>query len=163
MNRAMFNARSVQIALGALVIALLLSAWTASRALRIDPTEAAPPPSFATADALAKAPMVVPIDVGATVGMNLFSPERKAPARRYSLSGYAPAVAVAPPAKPLVLGTVVAANKRSFAICRMPDGPAGVVYVGDKVGMYTVKTIERNQVVFSAPGEEPFVVNASKQ
>jgi hypothetical protein len=45
----------------------------------------------------------------------------------------------------------------------MPNGPASTVYVDDKVGMYTVKSISRNQVVFFAPGEEPFAVNASRQ
>jgi hypothetical protein len=163
MNRALFSARSIQIALGALVLALGLSAWTASRAMRIDQTTAAPPPSFATSDALAKAPMVVPVDIGMVVGLNVFSPERKAPLRRYRLSGYAEPVAAAPPPKPLVLGTVVAPNNRSFAFCRMPDGPAIIVRVGDKIGTYTVKSIERNQVVFNAPGEEAFAVNASKQ
>ena len=63
----------------------------------------------------------------------------------------------------LVLGTAVAPNNRSFAFCRMPDGPAMIVRVGDKVGTYTVKSIDRNQVVFFAPGEEPFAVNATKQ
>jgi hypothetical protein len=161
--KRLLNIRSVQIALGALALALVLVAWTAARALRLDSTTAAPPPSFATADALAKAPMVVPVDIGTVVGMNLFSPERKAPARRYSLSGYAPAVAVTPPAKPLVLGTAVASGNRSFAVCRLPDGPSTIVYVGDKVGIYTVKSIGRNQVIFFAPGEEPFAVNASRQ
>jgi hypothetical protein len=163
MNRAMLNVRSIQIALGAVVIALGLSAWTASRAIRIDQTPAAPPPSFATADALTRPPMVVPVDIGVVVGTNVFSPERKAPLRRYRLSGYAEPVASAPPPKPLVLGTVVAPNNRSFAFCRMPDGPAVIVRVGEKIGTYTVKSIDRNQVVFYAPGEEPFAVNASKQ
>jgi hypothetical protein len=163
MNRAMFSARSVQIALGALVLALVLSAYTVSRAFTIDQTTAAPPPSFATTDALTRAPMVVPVDINHVVGMNLVSPERTAPLRRYRLSGYAEPVASAPPPKPLVLGTAVAPNNRSFAFCRMPDGPATIVRVGDRIGTYTVKSIDRNQVVFAAPGEEPFAVAASKQ
>jgi hypothetical protein len=154
--------RSVQIALACVAIALVLVGWTASRAMRIDPTDAAAPPNFATAEALAKVPMVVPVDIGAVVNQNLFSPDRSAPARRYSLSGYAPVTPVTPPAKPLVLGTAVASGDRSFAVCRMPDGPARIVYAGDKIGIYTVKSIARNQVVFVAPGEEPFAVNASK-
>jgi hypothetical protein len=162
MNRSMLTARSIQIALGVLLIALVLSAYTASRALRIEETTAAPPPSFATADALTKTSMVVPVDIGSVVAVNAFSPERKAPLRRYRLSGYAEPVASAPPPKPLVLGTAVAPN-RSFAICRMPDCAATVVRVGDKIGIYTVKSIDRNQVVFQAPGEEPFAVTASKQ
>ena len=162
MNR-LLGIRSVQIALGSVVLALALVGWTASRAMRIDATPAAPPPSFATSDALARTHMVVPIDIGTVVNQNLFSPDRKAPARRYSLAGYAPVVAVTPPAKPLVLGTAVASGNRSFAVCRMPDGPSMIVYVGDRIGIYTVKSIGRNQVVFTSPGEEPFAVNASKQ
>jgi hypothetical protein len=163
MIRNTLGVRSVQIASGALVLAMILAGWTASRAVRIEPTESAPPPTFATNDALARAPIAVPIDIGAVVEMNVFSPDREAPARRYSLSGYAPSVPVAPAARPLVLGTAVASGNRSFAVCRMPDGPSTIVYVGDKVGIYTVKSIERNQVVFAAPGEEPFAVNASRQ
>jgi hypothetical protein len=163
MNRAILSARSFQISLVALVIALVIAGWTASRAMRIDPTEAAPPPSFATADALTRVGMVVPVDIGNVVGMNLLSPAREAPLRRYRLSGYAEPVASAPAARPLVLGTAVAPNNRSFAICRMPDGAATVVRVGDRIGTYVVKSIDRNQVVFAAPGEEPFAVTASKQ
>src|SRR5262245_54286639 len=103
--KRILSIRSVQIALGSIVLALVLLGWTATRALRIDPTGAAAPPSFATADALARPSIVVPVDIGVVVNQNLFSPERKAPPRRYSLSGYAPATPVTPPAKPLVLGT----------------------------------------------------------
>jgi hypothetical protein len=163
MNNALLRTRSFQIALGALLVGLILTGWTASRAMRIDPTGSSAAPTFATADALAKTPMTVPVDIGAVVGMNLFSPERKAPARRYRLAGYAEPAAAAPPPKPLVLGTAIAPNNRSFAVCRMPDGPAIIVRVGDPIGTYKVKSIARNQVVFAAPGEEPFAVIASKQ
>lgn len=163
MNRSMFSVRSVQIACGALVVALLLAAWTAARAIRVDETTTAPPPSFATSDALARAPSIVPVDISEVVAMNLFSPDRKAPARRYSLSGYAPVTDAAPPARPLVLGTAVASGNRSFAVARMPDGAPTIVRVGDKLGIYTVRSIERNQVVFYVPGQEPFAVTASRQ
>ena len=161
MDRELFAARPVQVALAVLALALGLATWTASRALRIDPVPPAAPPTFATADALAKPGMVVPADIGAVVALNAFSPDRKAPSRRYRLTGYAEDEPAAAPPVPVVLGTSVASGDRSFAICRVGDGPATVVRINDRIGGYTVKSIERGRVVFATPVGERLEINAN--
>ncbi len=161
MDRELLGARPVQGALAALVLALAIGAWTTSRAIRIDPVPAAAPPTFASAEALAKPGMVVPADIGAVVALNVFSPDRKAPSRRYRLGGYVDDEAAPQAPQPVVLGTSVAAGDRSFAICRIGDGPATVVRVNDRIGGYTVKSIERGRVVFATPVGERLEINAN--
>jgi hypothetical protein len=164
MMRELVRARSMQIAVVALVASLGLAAWTAARAIRLDAVTAAPPPRFATEEALARAPVAELPDIDVVVGQNLFSPDRTAPPRRYRLTGYAEAAEPAePPARPIVLGTAVADGNRSFAVCRLPDGPSLIVRVGERLGIYTVKSIERNVVVFVTPSGEQLAITASRQ
>ena len=47
------------------------------------------------------------------------------------------------PLKPLVLGTAVATDGRSFATLQLGDGSPTLVHVGDKIGEWTVKSIQR--------------------
>jgi hypothetical protein len=162
MDRELFAARPIQVALAVLVLALGVAAWTSSRALRIDPVPPATPPTLATEGALAKPGMVVPADIGAVVALNLFSPDRKAPSRRYRLAGYAEDEPTAPPPTPVVLGTSVASGDRSFAICRVGDGPATVVRLNERIGGFTVKAIERGRVVFATPLGERLEINANR-
>jgi hypothetical protein len=160
MQRMILSSRSVQVALAVCVLALAAAAWTGVNAFRITPVTPAAPPSFPTAASLAKTGMSVPPDVGAAVAMNPFSPARKAPAVRYRLSGYGSDVPATPPPQPVVLGTVVAAGNRSFAYCSVGDSRATVVRVGDLIGGYTVKSIERGLVVFSTPAGDKLVITA---
>jgi hypothetical protein len=163
MMKELARARSIQIAVAALVAALGLVAWTAARAFRVDAVTTAPPPRFATEEALARAPVAELPDIEVVVGQNLFSPERTAPARPYRLTGYAePAEPAEAPPRPIVLGTAVADGNRSFAVSRLADGPSVIVRVGDRLGIYTVKSIERNVVVFVTPSGEQVAITASR-
>jgi hypothetical protein len=54
---------------------------------------------------------------------------------------------VVEPMKPLVLGTAVANDGRSFATLQLGDATPTLVHVGDKIGEWTVKGIERRKVV----------------
>jgi hypothetical protein len=162
MDRDLFSSTPVRVALVAVAVALGIAAWTANRAIAIEPIVSAPPPTFATAGALAKAPSVSPANVGAVVSQNAFSPDRKAPARRYKLTGYAEAAPAAAIPLPVVLGTSVADDNRSFAYVSVGDSRATVVRAGDKISGYTVKSIARGSVTFVTPSGEPLVVNAAR-
>ena len=59
---------------------------------------------------------------------------------------------VVEPMKPLVLGTAVANDGRSFATLRLGDATPTLVHVGDKIGEWTVKAIERSKVVLVSTG-----------
>ena len=51
------------------------------------------------------------------------------------------------PMKPIVLGTAVATDGRSFATLQLGDASPTLVHVGDKIGEWVVKAIERGKIV----------------
>ena len=71
--------------------------------------------------------------------------------------GEVPARPARPPAppQPIVLGTALAADGSSFATCQYQSARLLMVRVGDQVGDYVVKTIERGRVVFTTPAGNP--------
>jgi hypothetical protein len=53
---------------------------------------------------------------------------------------------VAEPMKPIVVGTVVATDGRSFALMQLGNERPTLVHVGDKIGEWSVKAIARGKV-----------------
>jgi len=144
---------AVRVAFGALVIAFGTTAWTLVRATRMEALPEVAPASFATAEALAVRGASAPTDIRAAVETDPFQENRTGPSVRYRMPGETDQAKAAPTPErelPVVLGTALAPDGTSFAMCQMPGGRAGVVHVGDKVGEYTVKSIERGHVVFTA-------------
>jgi hypothetical protein len=95
------------------------------------------------------------------VELDPFHPERRRPQIRYELPGSvvekpAEPVPVADPVE--LLGTVIVAGGRSFAMCQSSAGTQ-VVHVGEKVGGYTLKSVEPGSAVFVSP--EGKVMNVS--
>lgn len=160
MLRAVIGSRPVQVAAMALILALAAIAYTGTRAARLDAVPVAPAPTFATEAALAPRPSPQVVDVNGVVGLNIFAPERRAPQRRYRLTGYAEVPQTPPPPEPVVLGTSVADGGRSFAFATVGGGAPRIVRVGDTIEGYTVRSIERGVVVFTTPGGERLTVLA---
>ena len=96
------------------------------------------------------------------VSLDLFNPDRMAPVARYRLPSDPAAVAsdTPPPARPVVLGTAIASDGSSFATCQLESSRLLMVRVGDKVGVYLVKAIERGRVVFQTPAGERLEIQA---
>ena len=163
MNRELFRNPPLIAALAGVAIALGLVAWAIGRAVRVEPVLAASPPQFATAEAVAVLRATRPIDVRGIVELNVFSPDRSAPPRRYRLTGWdeeaAPEAALP---QPLVLGTAVSTPESSFAICKVGDGRPTVVRIGDILGGYTVRSIERGHVVFTTPTGERLEIRSNR-
>jgi hypothetical protein len=163
-NRVLLQDRKLQLAAGAVVIASLAVVWSLVSALRITPTGDAAAPQFDIAAALTRDSGKSAVDVTEVVDLNVFAPDRSAPLRRYSLSGYeddaVAEVAVDVP-KPVVLGTAVGSGSRSFAMCSLAGAPTVIVRVGDKLGDYTVRSIQRGVVEFSSSSGERFAVDAN--
>lgn len=151
-------------ALAALALGSVLATWTFVRAVRLDAVPEAPPPAFASAGELATRAAAAPANVRAAVENDLFAPDRSAPAERYRVPGEDdPSPEVAPEApEPMVLGTAVSGAGRSFATCQLGDDRPIIVRVGDTIGEYTVKTIERGRVVFTTANGKQLVVPALK-
>lgn len=161
MIRELLHSRALQSATAVLLLSLLLAGWAFGRAVSVTPVAEAASPVFATSAATAKLAPRTPFSVAGVVADNVFAPERTPPARRYRISGYVEEAPREQLPQPLVLGTSVAGQETSFAICRVAAGPATIVRIGDKIGGYTVVTIERGLVVFTAPTGERVAVKAA--
>ena len=142
--------RSVRAAAAAFVVALVFAAWSLADALRTPaiPAAATKP---ATIVALAPPRAVVPVDIDAAVEADLFSPDRSAPDESFRMPGD-PAAHVAQTSGPTprVLGTAVAPDGSSFATAELAGGTPRIVRRGDRLGDYTVTSIARGHVVFTA-------------
>lgn len=102
-------------------------------------------------------------DITATISADLFAPDRTAPSIPYRIArvtaGVAPAVFVQPV---VVIGTVINANGRSFAMCQLgAEGPR-VVYVGQRIGTLTLVSVGQGSAVFTNETGARVVINALK-
>jgi hypothetical protein len=143
-------------AAGALALSVIVFGWTLVHAVRIAPVPELPVPQFASSAALAVQPQPVATDVDAAVQADLFAADRSAPAHRYRIPGEDSdeGSPVAAPVLPVVLGTAVSDPVHSFATVQLGDSHAVIMHVGDKIGAYTVQTIERERVVFTTAGKK---------
>ena len=149
-------------AVGALALAIVLCVVTAVRTMRIENVAPAPATVSIVAGALDAPERVSAVNVDVAIGSDLFAPERKPPAARYRMPGEAAPKAAEEAPKPIVLGTALAADGSSFATCQYQSARLLMVRVGDKVGDYVVKTIERGRVVFATPAGKTFEVLAPR-
>src|SRR3970282_2232116 len=129
---------------------------TLLRAVRVADVPDAAQPACVAEGALALRSDVAPVNVRAAVERDLFAPDRSAPAQRYRLPGEdEPSDPAGEPATPIVLGTALSGAGRSFATCQLGDDRPIIVRVGEKIGEYTVRTIERGRVVFTTAKGSP--------
>jgi hypothetical protein len=139
----------LQSAVVALGLAMVTAGWTTVHAFRVEPISDPPSTTIASLETIRRVPARPKSDVDATVDNNVFSIDRTAPAAPYRMPGEPDPSArpVMQPEKPLVLGTAVATDGRHFATVQMRDGPPMIVRIGDKVGEWTVRAIERGKIV----------------
>jgi hypothetical protein len=140
---------AMKAALTALAIPAALLLWTLVRALRPSPLPPAVPAQVASADAMKRGNVRPPANVELAVENDLFAEDRSAPANPYRMPGEADPNAKprVEPMKPFVLGTAVATDGRHFATLQLGDSGPKLVRVGDKIGEWVVKSIERGKVV----------------
>jgi hypothetical protein len=148
-------------AIGAGLAVLVFGAFGV-RAIQV---EAVPDAAAAPIDAtmLSRSGAKEAADIGTAVEHDPFSASRTAPSRRYALpweAGEAKVTEAAP--KPLVLGTAVALDGKSFATCQLGTDLPRIVHIGDKLGEYTVKSITRGRVVFTTSSGNALDVSALK-
>jgi hypothetical protein len=140
----------VRAAAAILVLAVLFAAWSLVDAVR-SPDIQAVATKPATMVALAAPRAFAPVDVDAAVEADLFSPDRNAPDEPFRMPGD-PATRVAQTSGPTprVLGTAVAPDGSSFATAQLAAGTPRIIRRGDRLGDYTVTSIARGHVVFTA-------------
>jgi hypothetical protein len=137
--------------IAAFVFSLFMFGWTLVHAVRMEAVPVQTAPDFASASALATPARGVAGDVEAAVQADLFAADRSAPAHRYRIPGEdddegGPAM---PPVLPVVLGTASSDPVHAFATVQLGEGHPVILHVGDKIGAYTVQSIEREKVVFT--------------
>jgi hypothetical protein len=102
-------------------------------------------------------------DIAATISADLFAPDRTAPTTLYRIArvtaGVAPPVFVQPV---VVIGTVINANGRSFAMCQLGAEAPRVVYVGQRIGTLTLVSVGQGSAVFTNETGARVVINALK-
>jgi hypothetical protein len=161
MDRDLLYARPVQLACGALLLSIAFGAWSLKRAIQIEPVPPGSPVFINTQSAVLAPDSTTPPDVVSVVAMNVFAPERTAPARRYRISGYGTEQQTVEAPHPVVLGTAVTTPERSFAMCRLGD-QTRILRVGESIGGYTVRSIDRGVVVFTSASGDRLAIDAAK-
>ena len=164
MRRDSIRHPGMRAALGALVIAVTFMVWSVVQAFRGDETPQAVPVTTVSLDRLRAGPARQPTDIDDAVDNDLFSEDRSAPAGRYRMPDEeAPDTgAAAQPEKPAVLGTAVATDGRHFATVQMKNARPTLVHVGDTVGVWVVRSIERGKVGLVSAGGTRIEVAAPK-
>ena len=160
--RDLMATMSTRIAFGAAILGVALCGWTLTRAIRLEPVSTAPATVSVVPGALDMPRPASGIDVPTAAAADLFSVDRTAPMERYRMPGEEATTGEAP-ARPTVLGTAIAADGSSFATCQLESARLQMVRVGDHLGDYIVKSIERGRVVFLTRNGTSFEVLAPKQ
>jgi hypothetical protein len=147
--RALSNIPAMRVAGTAFVVAIALVLWTLTRSLRSEPLPDTPPTTIPSLETIGKHATRAPADIEAAVDKDLFTPDRSAPDAPYRMPGESDGKekATVEPMKPVVLGTAVATDGRSFATLQLGDASPTLVHVGDKIGEWVVKAIERGKIV----------------
>lgn len=157
--------RGTRLALGALVLAAGTLVWALVGALGDAGVSPLPEGANVAPDAFDTPPRPPRVDITAAVAADLFASSRKAPPVSYRPPDEAApsgASAPQPPPQPVVLGTAIAADGPSFATCQLGSPRLLMVRVGDHVGKYVVKSIERGRVVFITPSGRELAVFAPR-
>lgn len=144
------NAPFIRAALATVLVSAAVMLTTLVRAIRVTPVEASENIATAALSRSTATPPVPQIDLDAVGANGLFQPDRSALPYRYRMPGEtAPdETPVVEPARPVVLGTVLATDGAHFASVQMPGGRPTTLRVGDQIGGYTIVGIERNKVAF---------------
>jgi hypothetical protein len=145
------------------VAVVSVSGWRATHFDEIPRMNA--PPTQTTAAQLGSYRPALVSELDRAVDGDPFHPERRRPQIRYELPGAAPEElppASAPPAEQIeLIGTVVAAGGRSFAMCQTSVGTQ-IVRVGEKFNGYTLRSVEQGSAVFVSPQGKVMNVGVKK-
>jgi hypothetical protein len=149
MMREWSKTPGMRIALAALAVAVVVTAWTLVHAFRAPPLPGTPPTTVASLETMNRGLVRPPADIQAAAENDLFSSDRSAPSVPYRMPGESgpddkPTVEAQ---RPIVLGTAVATDGRHFATVQLGDAHPTLVHVGDKIGEWVVRSIERGKIV----------------
>jgi len=147
--RVVLSEPPMRVAATAFLVGVALVVWALTNALRSEPVPDTPPTTVASLETMTNHSARSPADIAAAVDKDLFAADRSAPDAPYRMPGESDGKAkpTVEPMKPVVLGTAVATDGRSFATLQLGDASPTLVHVGDKIGEWVVKAIERGKIV----------------
>jgi len=152
--RDLTRSPAMRLALAALALSVGITGWTLVRAFRADALPETPPTTIASLETIRGGAVHPPADIESAVDNDLFADDRSAPGVPYRMPGEnvpddKPAVV---PEKPIVLGTAVATDGRHFATVQLSGASPTLVHVGDRIGEWIVRSIERGKIVIVTAG-----------
>ena len=141
------------IALVAAALSILLMLVALGRSLVVAPLPGAEGAEAKTAPtALARTTAAGASEIAVVLRADPFAPERHAPATRFRLPGEAAATnAVVTPAALRLIGVALIADGRSFALVQAGGDTPRLVRIGEKIGGYTLRRVERDRATFAGP------------
>jgi hypothetical protein len=162
--RDVMRTPATRAALGVMAVAAAVTAWTLVRAFQRPALPELVPVTIASLETAAAGGNRPPADINAAVESDLFSEDRSAPSAPYRMPGENKPddTPKAEPVKPIVLGTAVATDGRHFATVTIGDARPTLVHVGDRIGEWVVRSIERGKVAFVNVGGARIEVTVPK-
>lgn len=145
----------LRFAIGATLVSVALVSITGWRATHFDRmVSVSTPPVEKPAARIGSYRTALGPELDYAIDLDPFHPERRRPQIRYELPGSRAAEKApesAPVADPIeLLGTVMVAGGRSFAMCQSSAGTQ-VVHVGEQIAGFTLKSLEQGSAVFVSP------------
>ena len=152
--------RTSQLVFAGAVLFMIVNVW---RAVSPSPVIVADAPELSAIAPATRTTATSDGEIAATISADLFAPDRTAPTIPYRIArvtaGVVPAVFVQPV---VVIGTVINANGRSFAMCQLGAEAPRVVYVGQRIGTLTLVSVGQGSAVFTNETGARVVINALK-
>jgi hypothetical protein len=145
--RGLMRYPGLRAAIGLLVVSIIVTIWTLANAVRVEAVPNVPSSNVASLQGT-HGPRRARADIANVVDNDLFSADRSAPDTPYRMPGdpdpnERPA---ALPDKPVLLGTGIATDHRNFATVQLGADRPTLVRVGDKIGQWVVRAIERGKI-----------------
>lgn len=140
-------------AIGAAWVAVVLLLAAGLRGLLVEPLPAAEEREMDRAAATA-APRTAAVgqEVAMVLRADPFHPERHAPATRFRFPGEGTATGPAVSVAALkLIGVALIEEGRSFALVQAGGDAPRLVRVGENIGGYTLRRVERDRAIFAGP------------
>ncbi|MEO7363124.1 MAG: hypothetical protein ABI120_22515 [Gemmatimonadaceae bacterium] len=162
MSSAWLRWGPMRAAIGAMIVALGFAAFTLVRAVQLTEAPVGTVPVLPNPAELSSSASTVKVNISDVVSRDVFDAMRSAPTNRYLLASeiLEPETPGAALPRVVVLGVAMADGGRSFATCQVGAERPIIVRVGDKLGPYTVKTIERRRVTITLPSGAVQIIDA---
>lgn len=141
------------VACAALSVALVTLIWSLVTLVTLDPLPHALAPTTETTTPIPETrPATVADFARMAVEADPFHAERRRPAIAFRLPGEGvsatPVEASSQTPVPVLIGTALLPEGRSFAMCRVGTEAPKVVRVGEQVGGFTLKTVTQGRAIF---------------